>query len=238
MRLACLLMLLAPTGFSQSTGFGGMIIGKIVGNDGSAVGAAWVTITREPKSLLEKETIFTTGGPAQPDGTFAFSGLAPGSYHLCASHRGTNWLDSCEWSGPAPAIKLAKDQIVRDFPVLMKKGTALKIRLNDSTGSLSQNEKKTPGAHVLIGIVTARGSFLPLDISADDARGHDYVALVPEGAEVEVVVRSDFFEIDDNAGRAVGRSAARFRITATKGQAAAPLTLSVTGVNPEKLSSK
>jgi hypothetical protein len=216
---------------------GAMILGKVRSNGGTTIGSAWVTLTREPSGPEDRRAPLTVSRPAQPDGSFGFSGLEPGTYAICATFKGSTWLDSCEWGAPS-LVTVRSEQILDGVVVTMKKGKALSIHLNDAGSHLSKHEKKDPGAHVLIGVITPNGRFRPVDLVADDGHGHDYEAWVPEGADVDLVFRSDFFDLADEAGNAVSRAGKKIRYRTPQGAAPAKLDLSVTGVNPEKISKK
>lgn len=239
MKTTFLVLLFATASMAQGLKMGALVMGKVQGDDGSAIGAAWVTIHRGASPAAPGSTpstgvaAFTAGQPARPDGTFGFPGLDPGVYEFCASFPGTAWLNSCEWSGPSPRVTVKAEQILDGVVLTMKKGLALNIRVNDAGQYLSKYEKKTPGAHVLLGVSTAAGGFRPADMVGTDGQGHDYSVLIPSGASVPVVFYSTFFKLQDQLGNAVASAGVKIPIATAAGQAPSKLVLAVTGVvNP------
>ena len=245
MKRATVLLALAGAAMAQppqvsSVKMGSVVLGKVRGEDASAIGSAWVTIMREANvgravspDPKDKVAPFSQGQGVRPDGTFGFTGLEAGTYRLCASHPGTTWLNSCEWpSGPDITLKIGAEQLIDGIVLTMRKGVPVNIRLNDPGNHLSKNEKSTPGAHILLGVGTARGRFRPATVTTEDAAGRDYSVLVPAGTTVDLVFYSGFFKLQDHRGNDVPAAGTKIPVTTDPAGAAprAKVVLAVTGL--------
>ena len=65
---------------------------------------------------------------------------------------------------------------------------------------LSQNEGKTSGAHLLVGVETDAHFFRTAPIVSSNATGRYYQIIVPFNVSAELVVRSSFFTLSDAGG--------------------------------------
>jgi hypothetical protein len=241
MRLAILFFLpAAAIAWAQSlqppSPSGAIVSGRVQDASGNRIGAAWVTIIRDPADPKAPPPRFQASTAAWPDGTFAFTGLDAGIYHFCARLAGSTWLNPCDWDTKQTSVTLKTGEIRRDVAVSMKAGTKLRLRLDDPGQLLNQYEKKTPGAHVLVGVVTTTGTLLPAAITGDDGKGQDHEMLVPADTALKVVVTSGFFKLADSKGNAIAPGAAPIGITLPSGQtqtpgpAAAQVKVTVTGL--------
>lgn len=103
------------------------------------------------------------------------------------------------------------------------------IRVNDPAQLLPQNEGKTPGAHLLIGLANDGGVFRPAPVTSQDAAGRNQQIVIPFGRPVSVSVYSSFFQLAGANGIALPRTGAIIPVTASVGQQAPIITLVVTG---------
>src|SRR5580704_8971513 len=76
-----------------------------------------------------------------------------------------------------------------------EKGVAVPIRVDDPGLSLSQNEGKTPGAHLLLGVATDALTFHPASVVSTDALGRNQQIVIPFNMPVKLVVNSAFFKL-------------------------------------------
>jgi hypothetical protein len=205
-------------------------MGIVQGEDASILGAAWVTIAREAAGPLVKITPFAASTPARPDGTFAFTGLDPGIYRLCAQLTGKAWLNPCEWGHSNTTVILTSEQIRQGIVLTMKKAATVPIRLDDPQGLLA-GKKHTPGADVLIGVGNDAGMFHAVTIVSEDAKGREHSIMIPFGVPIDVVAYSKVFQLGDNAGKSFPASGARIRVNVPPGTQASKVTITVRGLN-------
>ena len=211
---------------------GAQIFGRVQSEAGTAIPGARVTAIRQPTAPLAKEVPFAASHVARPDGSFAFTGLNPGAYVVCAQLAQSTWLNPCEWGGKALVVNLAAEQIVTTVVLSMKKGVVVPIRLDDPGKLLAQHTGKTSGAEVLIGVVTDAGHFLPAEITGTDSTGRNHQVLVPVGGSVNLSVFSSFFQLADNTGSALLKSGTALPVAVAAGQTPTQVTISIKGTNP------
>jgi hypothetical protein len=113
--------------------------------------------------------------------------------------------------------------------MVLKKGVALPIRIDDPGRLLSQNEGKRPGAHLLLGVPTDSLTFHPAVLVSQDANGRNHQIVVPFNAAVKVVASSSYFRLGDAAGMPLARAAVHIPAFVQLGQVPATITLRVIG---------
>ena len=104
-------------------------------------------------------SVESTKGPDCPDpaGSVTFDLLPNGLYTLCAQAASGNWLNACEWGAARPDVTVSAAQRTVSTTLVLKCGAAVLIRVDDPDGLLALNERKTPGAHLLLGSGAMRG---------------------------------------------------------------------------------
>src|SRR5260370_32092337 len=90
--------------------------------------------------------------------------------------------------------------------MVMKKGVAVPIRIDDPGQLLSQNEGKTPGAHLLLGVGNDAFVFLPAPVTSTDLNGRNQQIVIAYNTSVKLVVASTFFKLNDAAGQPLART--------------------------------
>ena len=228
-RTLLLVVLTAACSLGQQAKMGGVILGRVQSDTGAPVGAAWVPVVRDYGITEEQIAGFSKATAAQPNGSFSFSGLAPGGYHLCAHLPGSKLLNPCEWSSQQTKVQISKEQLVENVVVTMRTGVKMPIRIHDPQGLLKQHEKHTPGAHVLVGVVTPGGGMHPAEIKAEDDQGRDQELVIPVDAPASVVVFSSFFKLAGDDGAAVQGNGAKLNVPAAGNQNPKKITITVTG---------
>jgi hypothetical protein len=103
------------------------------------------------------------------------------------------------------------------------------IRVNDPAQLLPQNEGKTAGAHLLIGIANDGGVFRPAPVISQDATGRNYQIVIPFNHPVNLSVYSSFFQLAGANGISLPRTGTSIPVTVSSGQQPAAITLLVTG---------
>ena len=148
LALSCILPCLAQ---QRSLDFAGQVFGSLKGEDGTAIAGGSVSLALLPphaKRMAQTMWSAVTGA----GGTFQFARLAEGRYSLCADLPRSTWLNPCQW-GPQPVVvAVSAAQPVANVAIVMKRGAAVRVRVDDPNPLLSQHDGKTAGAHLLLGV--------------------------------------------------------------------------------------
>jgi hypothetical protein len=126
-------------------------------------------------------------------------------------------------------LALSSAQPTASAAIVLTKGAAVPIRVDDPTGSLAQNEGVTAGAQLLLGVGHAPYMFDTAMLTSQDANGRNYTIVIPFGYAAKLVVLSSFFSLTNAAGAALPKTATTIPILVPIGQQAATILLTVTG---------
>lgn len=206
------------------------ISGRLQGEDGSVIDAAFITAVLQPTDSDGKTARVAKTQAVARGGVFHLGGLPAGLYHLCAQAPGTTWLNPCEWGNHPPAVTLSAAQRTATVLLTMKKGVVLPLRLDDPNHFLSQHEGKTSGAHVLMGVLTDAGLFRGAITTGRDANGRDLRMVIPPNSSAKIVVYSGLFQLADGNGDAIPRAGAKILVSVPSGQQAPPLHVTIKGI--------
>lgn len=185
---------------------GGQVSVTVMGEDGSILGGAGVFLTRTVAPGAPPRQRADWSATASAAGTVTFDLLPNGEYTLCAQAASGSWLNPCEWGTARPTVVLSAPQRTVSTSLVLKRGAAVSIRMDDPSGLLAQNEGKTPGAHLLLGVRSDALIFHPASIIAQDTGGRNYQVTIPFDANVNIVVASSFFRLTDATGAAFAAS--------------------------------
>jgi hypothetical protein len=225
--LACTVPALA----AQATGFNrpGQIAGSLTGEDGSAIAGAFVSLELlppYPKRLPKTTWTSVTGG----GGAFQFDQLIAGKYRLCAQVPGSTWLNPCQWGSKSPLFTVTPAQPVADASLVMKRGVAIPIRVEDSGQLVSKHEGKTPGALLTLGVSNDAYAFQVARLVSRDSSSQTLEIIIPFNSPRRIVVRSAYFQLADAAGAALSSARATvIPVAVLAGQKPVELRLKVTG---------
>lgn len=209
---------------------GGSLSGTLDGEDGTAIADAIVGLTivpPYPAGRLRQTEWTTTSGV---NGSFQFVKLPPGNYRVCAQAQGTAWLNGCEWGAQPPPLSITATGPGVKYPVVLKKGVFVPVRLNDPSGLLAQYEGKSASAQLLIGVENDASFFRTAPIVSTDSAGRNHQVLIPFGAPINLVICSPVFQLSNAAGIALPTSSTSILIFVQRGDQAQTLTLNITGV--------
>lgn len=234
MRRLAFLFICVWTGHAQQAQLtsGGVITGMLRGDDAMAIIGGNVSLQRRPPyppgRLRMTEWSATTGAA----GSFRFDDLYGGPYHLCAQVQGSTWLNPCEWGGLSPTVSLSGTQPSASVTIILKKGVAVPIRVDDPGQLLTQNEGKTPGAHLLLGAGNDAFVFQQARVTSQDSTGRNHQIVIPFDTPVQLVVSSSFFQLSNvTTGLPLPRAGSTvIPVTVPSGQQPATVRLIVTGV--------
>ncbi|MBX9601683.1 MAG: carboxypeptidase-like regulatory domain-containing protein [Bryobacteraceae bacterium] len=206
----------------------GSIIGSVRADDGTPIAGAEVTMARAVSSELSKYLPNRWLTRSREDGTFSFDSLPVGSFGLCATVPGSNFLDSCEWREPVPVIRLERSHTVADVIITLKRGAEVQVRVDDDRQLLALREGRVPGASLLIGVGTPSGTFQPAILINRASTFRVYKVVIPYEKDIHLIVNRSMFRLVDSAGNILSRSAL-IRLRIVRGAQTNSVRLSVIG---------
>jgi hypothetical protein len=149
-------------------------------------------------------------------------------------------IASC--SGPGCRSKLLRGDCF-EYPgnhprpaagIVMKKGAAVPIRIDDAGQFLPRHEGRTPGAHLLIGVTTQQRTLRVASTVSRDETGRTQQVVIPFDTPLRIMVASSLFRLVDGSGASLTGSGAMPRgipLIVPAGQRSATIRLAVTGGN-------
>ena len=208
----------------------GAISGTLQGEDGSPIIGASVTLLRLPPYPKGRWPRIEWTTKSAGGGAFSFTAIDSGRYRLCAQAPSTTWLNPCEWGLNAEVVALSQTQRSIKISMIMKKGTAVPIRIDDPGQLLSLHEGKTPDAHLLLGVSNDTFGFRIASIISSDAGGRNHQVIIPFDKSVNIVANSLFFKLADSGGRLLNSNASSVtQVNVPAGKKADILRFVVTG---------
>ncbi len=209
----------------------GSISGVVTGSNGAAIQGASVGLWLLPPQ--PKDRFFRTQQVAtsHSDGSFSFDGLIEGDYRICVHSPGTAWLNPCEWGPQPPSVTISKSQASVKYPIILKLGVFVSIRVDDPGRLLEQHESKTAGAHLLIGVTNDAHAFVPARVLARDSGGRGQQILIPFDSVKTVSIYSSLFRLSDQADIPVAGNGIIIPVTVASGTSAPPIRIKVTGIS-------
>jgi hypothetical protein len=223
----------APTAAAQQAGPSrpGQISVIMKGEDGTVLSGASILLRRTSARDAPVRQRTAWRATASATGTVDFDDLPNGQYSFCAQAASGYWLNPCEWGAARPSVMLSTAQRTISTALVLKRGAAVSIRVNDPTGLLAQHEGKTPGAHLLLGVRSDALIFHPASISTRDSGGRTYEVTVPFDAKINLTLASSFFRLTDKTGVALAATGAgNVPLTVPSGQAPPTLYMAVSGL--------
>jgi len=229
-QLFLLIVVMPCFGQTISNVVDGSLSGTLLGDDGSPVLGAYVTLHLRTPVIAERQPQkrqFGTNSGIR--GAFRFDGLKAGSYGICIQATGTAWLDPCDWGLSVPQVAIGSGLMQPTVTVTLTRGAIVPIRIDDSGQLLGQHLGKTPGADLLIGISRLGQPFRPTSFVSEDGGGRNHQIVIPFGASVRLIVASSFFKFADTKGNAFTGLSNGAAITVAIGQQAQPIHVTVIG---------
>jgi hypothetical protein len=229
-RLQVLAILLPGVLSAQTTGG---ITGTLSDDSGASVANAMVSVTLRGAANGGKFTP-TLNVKTGSDGKFALTGLAAGTYTLCAPNASAGLLDPCLWKTSPTTVSVAASAQPATVALVAARGVQVNIQVNDPQGLLAAN-----GAvdDVMIGTkgVSGGSPFLSASLLSRNGAGKTVSLLVPPSQGVGLLVSSLSFQLGDSQGNAYSTPSVLTNITApalgsSTGATATPvLTVNILG---------
>jgi len=134
-------------------------------------------------------------------------------------------------SPESPLFTVTPAQPVADASLVMKRGAAMPIRVEDAGQLVSKHKGKTPGALLTNGVSNDAYAFQAARLVSRDSNGQNLEVIVPFNSPRRIVVRSAYFQLADAAGAALSSARASvIPVLALAGQKPVEIRLKVTGV--------
>ena len=204
-RLILANLLLAGAAFAQTTTATGSIQGTVLGSDGTKIAGARVYAAIPSTTARQKAPpmqMYRTAGQVTTaaDGNFTISGLAAGTYVLCASTASGGWLDPCHWSATVPSIALTNGQKLTSQVVTMAKGAVLNVQITDPTGATPWAAGKGVGNvphDVSVSLLGSNKVSYPLPVASSGPSGRIQSINVPFNLAHTLVVSSKAYGLSN-----------------------------------------
>jgi hypothetical protein len=108
------------------------------------------------------------------------------------------------------------------------------IRIIDAGQLLAQNEGKTPGAGLLLGVSSPGLFFHRVPLASQDSSGRNYQIVVPFNTQLTLVLHSSFYHVNDANGIALSQAAStKIPLFVATSQQVAPIKFTVSGTGRE-----
>ena len=147
----------------------GQFSATVRGEDGSTLSGVGVFLRRTPTLGAPPRQRMDWTAVTSTTGIATFELLPSGQYTICAQAASGNWLNPCEWGAARPSIVVPGTRESVGPTLVLKRGATVSIRVDDPSGLLTQDEGKTPGAHLLLGVRSDAGMFRLASLKAKDA---------------------------------------------------------------------
>lgn len=183
--------------FAQTAANTASIAGKTIEENGAPV-RALVTATARGALVRVSSGL---------DGAFTFTGLAAGSYRICAQPlsgapgpRQDPLVDSCTQQNLSdPKYSLAANQTRIGAIVTLQRGVLLNVRVNDPSKLLPAIAGSFPASqHLTISIAGPSGFHRIIPITAQDTMGRTHGIVIPYDTRHKLFVRGGFALKDSN----------------------------------------
>ncbi len=232
-RLLVLFVAVAVSGLTQpNQAVSGTISGALKGEDGAAIlgGIIGLHLVQRVSPRIARQTT-DWAAVTGLSGTFQFAGLPEGNYTLCPRVPNSMWVSPCEWNFPTPTATISRLNPDANSNISLEGGAAVPIRIIDAGGSLAQNEGKTPGAGLLLG-VSGRGFFFHrVPLVSQDSSGRNYQIVVPYNTQLTLVLHSSFYHVNDANGVALSQTTStKIPLLIATGQQISSIQFTISGV--------
>ncbi len=198
--IGILLTIASVPAFAQIAPAVGSISGTVIDDAGRPVPGAklvYAKLTEHTRDQdghqMVKDPGFAKAITAGQDGSFAFSGLPPGRYHVCAYGTQPTQVGSCDWGG-VPVITLRADQSIQNVTRRIYEGAVVSIRVADPNGSIAVPDSKGRVARerrFFIGLSSQSGFYRPAARVSQSATDHVFRIIIPRQMVARLFIDSE-----------------------------------------------
>jgi hypothetical protein len=206
------------------------VTGRVVDERGRGLSGAtvWLHLRPDPQTRPKPYSSWTK---TAVDGTFTIAGAPAGQFSSCAQLPKGPYIDSCLWETPK-TFALSATASLNLGVFQLREGHDLRVKVDDPKGEIYELRKgrKSPGLQ--IGVWTATGTYLPLDVKQLTPNGEEYGVLVPYDSASQLAVSSGALNLADEKGSPIDRRQGyRQTIVGNRGKQQAPIRFQVSGGN-------
>lgn len=221
---------LLPIG-AQSPGTpGGTVSGSVSGDDGTSINGTITLRKVTTKSRSRVPSQVEWRAKLDGKGGFTFPLVPFGEYLACVRAAEHSWLDPCEWDSKIPSVLVSGSRTSANLSVILKKGTAVDVRIDDPAGLLSQNEAKTAGAGLLVAVASDGLLMHIIPVYGRTNASRSYRLFVPPQTPHRLIVQSTFYKLADTSGLPLRETAATvIPFTPAGGRPLPVTTFTITG---------
>ena len=217
-------LLATPALFGAAAG--GTVAGTITDSTGKPLGGVLAVATIRP----------TSGGhvslSAKTDskGSFAISNVPAGSFRLCVPDA-NGYADPCKWSAKQLTGTVQGTATATVATLALESTAPLQVQIADEAGVLSKNESSIAGAHILVGVWTSGGLFVPIPIQTKNGTGRTLSLNIPINTSLKLTVTSKAFAFKDDNGKGLLKDGAVVDLKAANEKDSKSVTVHVAGLN-------
>ena len=142
------------------------------------------------------------------NGSYSLTGLAAGSYTICAVLPGTDLMDPCQWGDLPHVVQVPASGGVKDTLQLLQ-GATISIHVSDPGMALAVAPPGTSGTRLLMGVWTNRGHFHNAPKVSSNSNSHDYTLIIAPDVDLQLTVNSAGLKVVDSSSNAVNNSQKR-----------------------------
>jgi hypothetical protein len=126
-------------------------------------------------------------------------------------------------------VQVNAGQVVPSQRLIVKKGSALQVRLNDPAKVLESSGAPTqPSPHVMVGVFTEKHVFQPLGVTSKDSGGRNLESTIPFDKAVSMHIVGKGVQVNDSNGAPVDLNGTTISVKHAATDAPKPLTFNVT----------
>lgn len=207
LRFLCLVLAMTASGLALTalaqqdakTPGAGIVAGQVAdASSGSGVRAT-ITWTRQVSS--ERTTAAFTGAVLTDEkGNFEIAGLAAGTYAVCVSTPGLNYLDPCLWDDRPPQVDVKTGAKSTELKLAVREGVLMQFEVADKENKIAR-KGLTQGVELRAYIPLPEGRRVDLFVVRNKEDIHVIEAIVPNDRDLPMLIEAEGMQFTDLQGR-------------------------------------
>lgn len=178
---------------------GGSIAGRVAAADSEENLHSVITWTRQ-SSITETKLPFTGAVVTDENGDFSISGLAPGTYILCADTPSKSHVNPCLWESEPRRVEVKAGQRVSAVELTMQPAVTLRFEIADQEQRVATKER-TSGIWISAYVPLPEGRRVDLPLVRTEKGVHIIEALVPADRDIPIIIDGAGLRFTDLEGR-------------------------------------